>query len=124
MNDQVYLRLHTPAKPRQAWNLAEVRIGYDHFSDLDVSSYGFNRLSQSASSSFEFRRDIADMRPPWWQNMFLRPDPWRTVQHGKARAEGVADSLLLGIEPACAVLLPADARRYRHRGSRHPSWLG
>jgi len=73
MNYQGYLRLHTPVKSSQTWNVTEGRIAYDRFSDLDTGTYSFNRLSQSANTSFDLRRKLAELKTPWWKNIFCEP---------------------------------------------------
>ena len=73
MNYQAYLRVHTPAKASQTSNSTEARIAYDRFSDLGTGTYSFNRLSESASTSFDFRHDLAELKPLWWKNLFCEP---------------------------------------------------
>jgi len=73
MNYQAYLRFHTPAKAAQTWNVTEARIAYDRFSDVDAGTYSFNRLSEFASTSFDIRRDLAELTTPWWKNIFCEP---------------------------------------------------
>ncbi len=55
MKYQGYLRVHTPAKAAQTWNSTEARIAYDRFSDVDIGTYSFNRLSESANTLFDLR---------------------------------------------------------------------
>jgi hypothetical protein len=73
MNYQAYLRLHTPIKAKHTWNSTEARIGYDRFTDLRNGTYSFNRLSQSASTSFDLRKDMAVLNQPWQKSLLCEP---------------------------------------------------
>lgn len=73
MNYQGYIRVHTPIKPKQTWAKAEARVAYDRFSDLNSGTFTFGRLGESASMWFDLRRNMTELKTPWWKNAFCEP---------------------------------------------------
>lgn len=71
LDEQVFIRLHTPTNTAQTWNRHEVRLTHDFFHNQDNGADSVRRIQLFALGSYELRRNDPNVFHRSWLRNFL-----------------------------------------------------